>query len=89
MSPTPASAAYRVVGGPPLNINGIVIGFGESFPGDAVEEEYLQSLLDSGQVVRTTPLLGAPLVAAAEDDPAADAAGITADVPTGKTELDN
>ncbi len=88
MSPTPTNATYKIVGGPPLNINGISIGFGESFPGDAVEEEYLQSLLDSGQVVQTAPLLGAPLVAAPEDDPAADAAGASVPEPT-TTELDN
>ncbi len=69
MAPTLTSAAYKVVGGPPLNIDGISVGFGESFPGDAVEEDYLQKLLDSGQVVQTAPLLGAPLVAAPEDEP--------------------
>ncbi len=88
MTPAPTSAAYKVVGGPPPNIDGITIGFGESFPGDAVEEDYLQALLDNGQVVRTAPLEGAPLVAAPEDDPAADAAGASVPEPT-TTEMDN
>ncbi len=69
MTPTPTNAAYKVVGGPPLSINGITLGFGDSFPGDAVEEDYLQTLLDAGQITPTAPIPGAPLVAAPEDDP--------------------
>ncbi len=60
--------SYRIVGGPPLNLDGRIVGFGDEFEADEIDERALARLLDTGQVVDVTPLAPIPTYALSTQD---------------------